>query len=78
MTRNNTPSIAEKTISAELSNGLKIYVYPRPGSGTVFTQAVVRTGSIHEGEFLGCGLSHFLEHMVFSGTETHPGHLDIA
>ena len=78
MTRSNTPSIAENTISAELANGLKIYVYPRPGSGTVFTQAVVRTGSIHEGEFLGCGLSHFLEHMVFSGTETHPGHLDIA
>ena len=78
MMQNSTPSIAEKTICAELPNGLKIYVYPRPGSGTVFTQAVVRTGSIHEGEFLGCGLSHFLEHMVFSGTETHPGHTDIA
>lgn len=78
MTRNTTPSIAEKTVCSELPNGLKIYVYPRPGSGTVFTQAVVRTGSIHEGEFLGCGLSHFLEHMVFSGTETHPGHTDIA
>ena len=78
MMQNNTPSIAEKTVCTELPNGLKIYLYSRPGSGTVFTQAVVRTGSIHEGEFLGCGLSHFLEHMVFSGTETHPGHTDIA
>ncbi len=77
MNTNITPSIAEKTICAELPNGVKIFIYPRPGSGTVFTQAVVRTGSIHEGEFLGCGLSHFLEHMVFSGTETHPGHTDI-
>ena len=31
-------------------------------------QAWVATGSIHEGEKLGSGLSHFLEHMVFKGT----------
>ena len=73
-----TPSLAENTFCTALPNGMKIFVCPRPGSGTVFTQAVIRTGSIHEGEFLGCGLSHFLEHMVFSGTETHPGHTDIA
>lgn len=74
----NTPSIARRTLCRTLDNGLKIYVCPRPGSGTVFSQAVVRTGSIHEGENLGCGLSHFLEHMAFSGTETHPGHTAIA
>ena len=77
-TERNTPSIARRTLCRTLDNGLKIFVYPRPGSGTVFCQAVVRTGSIHEGENLGCGLSHFLEHMVFSGTETHPGHTAIA
>ncbi len=33
-------------------------------------QAWVATGSIHEGEWLGAGLSHLLEHMLFKGTAT--------
>lgn len=72
------PQIAKQIYRRTLANGLEIYICPRPGTGTVFTQAVVKTGSIHEGRFLGCGLSHFLEHMVFSGTEHYPGHTDIA
>ena len=36
-------------------------------------QAYVATGSIHEGKYLGCGLSHFLEHMLFQGTAEFPG-----
>ena len=36
-------------------------------------QAVMRTGSIHEEEFSGCGLSHFLEHMLFGGCTGYPG-----
>jgi zinc protease len=32
-------------------------------------QAWVRTGSIHEGRFLGSGISHLLEHLLFKGTE---------
>ena len=36
-------------------------------------QAYVTTGSIHEGKHLGCGLSHFLEHMLFQGTAEFPG-----
>ena len=30
-------------------------------------------GSIHEGGWLGAGLSHVLEHMLFKGTTTRPG-----
>jgi len=30
-------------------------------------------GSIHEGRWLGAGLSHVLEHMLFKGTTTRPG-----
>ncbi|PYM12751.1 MAG: hypothetical protein DME18_10560 [Verrucomicrobia bacterium] len=30
-------------------------------------------GSIHEGRWLGAGLSHVLEHMLFKGTATRPG-----
>jgi predicted Zn-dependent peptidase len=31
-------------------------------------QVWVKTGSVHEGEHLGAGLSHYLEHMLFTGT----------
>jgi len=30
-------------------------------------------GSVHEGKWLGAGLSHVLEHMLFKGTTTRPG-----
>lgn len=78
MSNTERPQIAKQIYRRTLPNGLEIFICPRPGTGTVFTQAVVKTGSIHEGRFLGCGLSHFLEHMVFSGTEHYPGHTDIA
>ena len=38
-------------------------------------QAVIRTGSIHEAADSGCGLSHFLEHMLFQGCRKYPGNL---
>ncbi len=67
----------ENTLFRTLPNGLEIYVFPRHGCGNVRAMTVVRTGSMHEGQFLGCGLSHFLEHMVFSGTEWFPGFTEI-
>lgn len=54
-------------------NGLGLHVLPLPGSGSLELQCAVRTGSIHEGENLGCGLSHFLEHMLFQGCVGFPG-----
>ncbi|MGC6506673.1 MAG: M16 family metallopeptidase [Coraliomargaritaceae bacterium] len=35
----------------------------------VSVQVWVHTGSIHEGKLNGSGLSHYLEHMLFKGTE---------
>ena len=41
-------------------------------------QAWAKTGSIHEGAWLGAGLSHILEHMLFKGTETRGvGRIDL-
>lgn len=54
-------------------NGLALYVLPRPGSASLELQCAVRTGSMHEEENLGCGLSHFLEHMLFQGCAGFPG-----
>lgn len=62
-----------KGIRAEtLENGLKIFTYENHEAPTVCVQAWVKTGSIHEGDYLGCGLSHFLEHMMFQGSEKYP------
>ena len=54
------------TIVTELDNGIRLCCFHRRGS-SVELQLHVATGSMHEKEFLGCGLSHFLEHMAFQG-----------
>ena len=50
-----------------LPNGLRVWVKPRPGTGTVFLALQVPVGSRHETE-VNNGISHFLEHMLFTGT----------
>ncbi|MDR2769180.1 MAG: insulinase family protein [Puniceicoccales bacterium] len=52
-----------------LSNGLKVIFLPVDHTDLVAIQAWVKTGSIHEDKYLGAGISHFVEHMVFKGTE---------
>jgi zinc protease len=51
-----------------LPNGLTLILDPDHAAPVISVQAWVATGSIHENEKLGSGLSHFLEHMVFKGT----------
>jgi zinc protease len=53
----------------ELSNGLTVIVAEQHASPVVSIQAWCQTGSIHEGEWLGGGLTHLLEHVLFNGTE---------
>ena len=50
------------------SNGLELVILEDDSAPIVSVQAWVRTGSIHEDQWLGAGLSHFLEHMLFKGT----------
>lgn len=59
-------------VSRTLENGVRIFVFPQPGTA-VEVECFIRTGSIHEGARLGCGLSHFLEHMLFQGCRNYPG-----
>ncbi|MGA1235655.1 MAG: M16 family metallopeptidase [Limisphaerales bacterium] len=56
-----------------LANGLQIIVREDHSAPVVATQAWCRTGSIHEGRWLGAGLSHVLEHMLFKGTKKRTG-----
>ena len=52
-----------------LKNGLTLVHVPDFSSELVSVQVWVKTGSIHEGALVGSGLSHFLEHLLFKGTE---------
>jgi len=60
------PAVAQR----ELENGLTILVQPDFTAPVVSLQFWVATGSIHEGRWLGAGLSHLLEHLMFKGTPT--------
>ena len=46
------------------SNGFTAVVAPQKAFPLVSMQVWIQTGSMHEGEHLGAGLSHLLEHMV--------------
>lgn len=52
-----------------LENGLELIVLEDHSAPVASIQAWVQTGSIHEGRFLGAGISHLLEHLLFKGTE---------
>jgi zinc protease len=51
-----------------LENGLSIIIREDHSAPVVSTQAWCKAGSIDEGKWLGAGLSHVLEHMLFKGT----------
>ena len=57
-----------------LSNGLTLVHRPDFASPVVSLQLWVKTGSLHEGAYLGSGISHYIEHLVFKGTERRTGH----
>ncbi len=56
-----------------LPNGLTVILKRDTSAALASVQVWVKTGSIHEGEHLGAGLSHYLEHMLFKGTERRAG-----
>ena len=57
-----------RTLTRVLPNGFTILVEPDHSAPVASVQVWVQSGSIHEGRWLGAGLSHLLEHMLFKGT----------
>src|SRR5205814_8173534 len=53
-----------------LENGLTLIVREDHSAPVVSAQVWCKAGSIDEGNWLGAGLSHVLEHMLFKGTTT--------
>ncbi len=58
---------------AVLPNGLTVILKRDTSAALASVQVWVKSGSIHEGANLGAGLSHYLEHMLFKGTERRAG-----
>src|SRR5947199_5251511 len=59
-----------------LPNGLKVYLKPVPGAPIVTTMVAYKVGSSDE-NLDSTGLSHYLEHLMFKGTEKiMPGDID--
>src|ERR1700691_2907339 len=67
------PSIPPGVKLTTLDNGLVIIVREDHSAPVVSAQAWCAAGSIHEGPWLGAGLAHMLEHMLFKGTTTRGG-----
>lgn len=65
-----------KTNISKLKNGIRVATVPVPGLNSVTTEVFFKIGSKYEtrSEF---GISHFLEHMAFKGTEKRPLASDI-
>ncbi|MDE1170947.1 MAG: pitrilysin family protein [Verrucomicrobium sp.] len=61
-------SLLPEIVSSELPNGLQILAAADASAPVVSIQYWCATGSIHEGRWLGAGLSHLLEHLLFKGT----------
>ena len=56
-----------------LDNGLEVILCNDKSSPVAAIQLWCKTGSIHEDKWIGAGLSHVLEHMLFKGTTTRTG-----
>ncbi len=67
------PAIPRGVKVCNLDNGLTIIVREDHSAPVVSAQAWCKAGSINEGTWIGAGLSHVLEHMLFKGTTTRPG-----
>jgi zinc protease len=64
--------ITDGATLAELANGMTVIIKPTRTAPVVCVRAYVRAGGMHEGKWLGCGLSHLLEHLV-AGEAVHEG-----
>lgn len=52
-----------------LDNGLTVIIKASPTDPIVALNCLVKAGSTTEGSYTGSGVSHFIEHMLFKGTE---------
>ncbi len=56
-----------------LDNGMVVILKEKRDVPMVTMQMWVKAGSITEGKYMGAGLSHYIEHMIFKGTKKRKG-----
>jgi zinc protease len=61
------PELHSKT----LTNGMKCITTSIPTKGIVAVNIRINTGSTNEGEYLGTGITHLSEHMIFKGSKNY-------
>ena len=54
----------------QLSNGLKVLLYPDPAQAKTLVNITYRVGSVHE-EYGETGMAHLLEHMLFKDSKNY-------
>jgi predicted Zn-dependent peptidase len=59
----------------KLNNGIKVLEYNLKNFNSLYIAIIVKVGSRNESEEVA-GLSHFLEHILFKGTEKYPKPFD--
>lgn len=59
---------ATETVREVLPNGMTVIVRENHSSPVVNLRFYVKSGSIHEEEYLGAGITHYLEHLMSDGT----------
>ncbi len=65
------PSTTEAQRVAVLDNGLTVIVKENHTAPVSAVRIYVNTGSIHEGEYSGTGISHVFEHLINGGTTSN-------
>jgi zinc protease len=58
----------ENMLVETLDNGLQVVIEERHSVPIVRVHAYMKIGSLYEGEYLGSGLSHYMEHIVSGGS----------
>ncbi len=61
-------AFSQEMLREVLPNGMEVVVKKNDTNNSTGVYCFVKTGSCYEEEFMGCGLSHYLEHLVSSGT----------
>ncbi len=58
----------EETITYQLDNGLNVILLKDNNAEITTIKTIVKIGSIYEKNYLGTGISHYLEHLVSGGS----------
>lgn len=64
----NVPPVVDPGIEFVTESGMQVRLLPAPGSGLIASNVFVGAGSTREDDATA-GSSHFLEHLLFNGTE---------